>query len=230
MNACCLIPAYNEGQRIAAVAHEALRHAPAVVVVDDGSTDATAREARAAGAVVLRHDVNQGKGAALETGFQYARDGGFEVVITLDADGQHAPSDIPRFLEGYARTGAPVIVGSRMSDLERMPLIRKLTNWYMSWLLSRIMKQWVPDTQCGYRLYRTDALPRIALGSRRFAAESEILLHLADRGLRIESVPIQTIYGGEKSKIHPVRDTVRFFRMLSRYRRGRKPRAEGGSP
>lgn len=166
--------------------------------------------------------MNQGKGAALETGFRYAREEKFEAVITLDADGQHAPSDIPRFLDVYQKTGAPVIVGSRMTNVTKMPLIRKLTNWYMSWLLSRIMKQWVPDTQCGYRMFRVDALPDSGLGSQRFAAESEILLHLADRGHRIESASVQTIYGDEKSKIHPVRDTIRFFSMLRRYKKMRK--------
>ena len=101
-----------------------------------------------------------------------------------------------------------------------MPTVRKWTNHYMSWLLSRAMNQYVPDTQCGFRLYRCDVLPFIEAQATRFAAESEILLHIASRGIRMDSVPITVIYNEGKSKINPIRDTFRFFLMLSRYYRG----------
>ena len=101
-----------------------------------------------------------------------------------------------------------------MVEQEKMPLVRRLTNRYMSWLLSRKMKQYVPDSQCGYRLYRCDVLSFTATQSSGFAAESEVLMILASRGIRMDSVPIAAIYGDEQSKIHPVRDTIRFFSML----------------
>lgn len=217
MKIACLIPAFREADRIGPVIERARRVVPTVVVVDDGSPDATADVARAAGATVIRHEVNRGKGAALRTGFEYARNAGFDAVITLDADGQHDPGDIPALLDAHGRTGAALVVGSRMSDLHQMPLIRKWTNWFMSWLLSRRMGQWVPDTQCGFRLFAREAFPDDEVASTGFAAESEVLLRLAARGVRIVSAPVRTIYGGEKSKIHPVRDTLRFFRMLRRY-------------
>ena len=222
MRCLAVIPAFREERHIADVVRRTLAVLPDVLVVDDGSPDGTAAAAEAAGARVVRHPVNQGKGVALQTGFARARADGFDAVITLDADGQHDPAEIPGFLRAAAETGADVVVGSRMQDVKDMPWIRRLTNWFMSWLLSREMGQWVPDTQCGYRMFRCAVLDGIEVGSARFAAESEILLMLAARGCRIASAPIRTIYGDEKSKIHPARDTVRFFAMLRRFRRTRR--------
>lgn len=219
---CVIIPAYREGGRIGAVVAEVLKYLPDVTVVDDGSPDGTAAEAEAAGAVVIRHEVNAGKGVALNTGFKSARERGFDFVITMDGDGQHAPSDLPGFVNAYAQDVAPVLVGNRMSDTRAMPWIRRLTNRFMSWLLSREIGQRVPDTQCGYRLYKLSVVPGVPAESPRFAAESEILMDLSHRGVRIGSVPIATIYGNEKSKIHPVKDTFRFMTMLRQYRRRRK--------
>jgi glycosyltransferase involved in cell wall biosynthesis len=223
---CVIIPGYNEHGRIGKVVEGVKRHAEHIVVVDDGSKDDTGIEAGKAGAVVLRHEMNKGKGIALNTGFKYARDNGFEFVITMDADGQHAPEDIPAFVEAYGRNRTPVIVGSRMDRAEAMPLVRKLTNRFMSWLLSRKMGQRVPDTQSGYRLFRCDVIPDVPEESGRFAAESEALLMLAADGVKIGSVPIQVIYRDEKSKINPVKDTIRFFSMLRRHDRRRKESAK----
>ncbi|MDD5679331.1 MAG: glycosyltransferase family 2 protein [Kiritimatiellae bacterium] len=220
--ACVVIPAYREQRMIRDVVQRVRKYVQPVIVVDDGSTDRTADEAADADAVVIRHTVNMGKGVALNTGFNYARQNRFDYLITLDADGQHDPADIPRFIEAYERTGIPVLIGNRMGALSNMPQIRKWTNRYMSWLLSRAMNQYVPDTQCGFRLYRCDVLPFIEAQATRFAAESEILLHIASRGIRMDSVPITVIYNEEKSKINPLRDTFRFFLMLSRYYQGRK--------
>jgi glycosyltransferase involved in cell wall biosynthesis len=216
-NCYAVIPGYREAGRIGPVVEAVRGFLDRVVVVDDGSDDDTAAEAARAGAVVLKHETNRGKGVALETGFRWGREQGLEAVITLDADGQHAPADIPAFLDAYRRGTAPVLVGNRMDNPVGMPFVRRMTNRFMSWLLSREMKQRVPDTQCGYRLYRIDVLEGIACGAR-FDAESEILLALAARGVKLGAVPVQVIYGDEKSKIHPVRDTIRFFRMLHRWK------------
>lgn len=225
---CAIIPAFKEAGRIGGVVRRVLDFLPDVIVVDDGSGDNTASEAEAAGAVVLRHEVNKGKGAALATGLAHAKSKGFAWVITLDADGQHDPADIPVFVEAYVRTGIPVLVGNRMSRTESMPRIRRWTNRYMSNLLSREMGQFVPDTQCGYRLYRIDVLPFLATRSTRFAAESESLLHVAARGLSIGAVPIKVIYlEGRESHINPFRDTLRFFAMLRDYRRNRRRPSSG---
>lgn len=216
---CALIPAFREEKHIGAVVRVARANGADVLVVDDGSPDATAKEAEAAGAMVLRHAVNRGKGAAMETGYREAQRRGYEVVVTLDADGQHDPADLPKFIDTYQRTGIPVLLGNRMATSDQMPLVRRLTNRLMSGLLSRMMGCYIPDTQCGYRLYRTDLLSLAPTGIQGFAAESEVLLRLAARGVRMDAVRIRTIYGGEKSKIQPMRDTVRFLHMLWRYRR-----------
>lgn len=219
---CVVVPAYREAGRIGAVVRAIRTYLADVIVVDDGSPDDTGREAEAAGAVVIRHTVNQGKGAALATAFREAGRRGFDFVITLDGDGQHAPGDIPGFVREYRASGTPVLVGNRMGDVRSMPLVRWLTNRFMSWLLSREMGQRVPDTQCGYRLYQLAAISGATIQSARFAAESEILMDLSHKGMVIGSVPVVTLYGTEKSKIHPLRDTVRFFSMLHRYRKRRR--------
>jgi glycosyltransferase involved in cell wall biosynthesis len=219
---CVLIPAFQEERRIAEVVRQALQYVRDIIVIDDGSSDRTVDEATRAGAVVLRHGANKGKGAALQTGFAYAREKGFDLVITMDADGQHDPATLPDFLEAYVRTGIPVLLGNRMGDQEHMPFVRRWTNRYMSWLLSRHLGQYVPDTQCGYRLYRCDAIPGVSSESTGYAAESEILLLMARKGVRIDSVRLAAIYNDSRSKIHPVRDTIRFFKMLRRYGRSRR--------
>ena len=224
LKTCVLIPAYNEEKHIAAVVREVREYCSDVVVIDDGSPDDTDKAAAAAGATVLEHVHNQGKGAALQTGFDYARDQGCDLAITLDADGQHAPSDIPAFLQAYERTHSPVLVGNRMGNVGDMPWNRRFVNRFMSDLLSRVMGQYVPDSQCGFRLYHRSAFPEGPYddASRRYAAESEILLRLSLRGCKIGAVAIQTIYGDETSKVNPLTDTFRFFRMLRRFKKIKK--------
>lgn len=220
LRVCVLIPAFNEENHIEAIVRDVLAHVRDVVVIDDGSKDHTAELAAAVGARVIKHATNRGKGAALETGFEFARRNNFEVLITMDADGQHLPSEVPKFIEAYQRTHIPVLIGSRMADLHAMPFVRRETNVFMSWLLGRVMGQHVPDTQCGFRLYRCDILPVAATGAQRFAAESEILLNFAQRGIRIDAVRISTVYGGGGSHVRAIPDTWRFFRMLWKHRRG----------
>ncbi|HMP74952.1 MAG TPA: glycosyltransferase family 2 protein [Kiritimatiellia bacterium] len=215
---CAIIPAYRETRHIPEVVRGVLAQGVTPIVVDDGSGDDTGRLAERAGAVLLRHERNQGKGAALQTGFRYAQTNGFTWMITMDADGQHDPGDLPAFLDA-ARSGAcDVLIGDRMHDTRGMPFARRCTNRLMSALLSHAMGQRVPDTQCGYRAYRAELLPLLACNSTHFDAESEVLIKLARAGHRIISVPIRTIYRDERSKISPVRDTLRFLRMWWRNR------------
>ncbi len=217
---CVLLPAYQEGGRIGRTVEAVRAYCSDVVVVDDGSTDGTSEEAREAGAIVVPHERNMGKGVALQTGFKHVMKAGYDCVVTMDGDGQHAPEDLPGFLDVYRESGAPVVVGNRMSDPRTMPLVRRLTNRFMSWLLSRRMGQHVPDTQNGYRLYDREVLPiLLATVSEGFAAESEVLLDLSEAGKTIASAPTRIIYGDERSKIRPVRDTIKFFRMLHRHQR-----------
>lgn len=220
-NVAALIPCFFEERFIRDVATRVKAQLDVVLVVDDGSTDATELNARAAGVEVIRHSVNQGKGAAIKTGLRALSErAGIEYVLILDGDGQHAPEEIPRFLAAANESRATMLVGNRMSDVETMPFVRKMTNRLMSWQISSVCGQPVPDTQCGFRMMKRELLPAmIAIGTTKFDYETEMLVVASRCGARIAAVPVSTIYGDEKSKIHPVRDTIRFYRMMARFRR-----------
>ena len=209
-----VIPCLNEAATIRALVRDVHRYLGAVLVVDDGSTDATGAEARAAGAEVIHHPQPRGKGAALLAGWQWALEQGFAWALTLDGDGQHAPEDIPAFLACAHAGESTLIVGNRMADPSRMPWLRRQVNRYMSRRLSRLAGQALPDTQCGYRLMRLDIWARAPLRTRHFELESEVLLAFAAAGQPIKFVPIRVIYRDETSKINPLRDTWRWFRWL----------------
>jgi glycosyltransferase involved in cell wall biosynthesis len=217
-NVAALIPSYFEEAHIQDIARRTLAQLDHVLVLDDGSTDRTADEARKAGAEVIRHEQNKGKGAAIKTGLRELAARGFLYVLLLDGDGQHLPEEIPAFIAEANRTGAQFVVGTRMSDTRKMPWARKMTNRFMSGQISRLCGQPVPDSQCGYRMIHRDVIPHLFCDSNNYEYETEMLLIASREGFRIASVPVSTIYGDEKSKIHPVRDTVRFFQLISRYK------------
>ncbi|HEX4086873.1 MAG TPA: glycosyltransferase family 2 protein [Chthoniobacteraceae bacterium] len=217
-NVAALIPAYYEEAHIQSVARRTLAQLDHVLVLDDGSADGTAGEARNAGAEVIRHEQNKGKGAAIKTGFKELTARGFQYVLVLDGDGQHLPEEIPLFIEEANRSGAAFVVGNRMADTRKMPFVRKLTNRFMSAQISRLCGQPVPDSQCGFRMMRRDVIPHLFCESNNYDYETEMLLIASREGFKIAAVPVSTIYGEEKSKIHPVRDTIRFFQLISRYK------------
>jgi glycosyltransferase involved in cell wall biosynthesis len=207
-----VIPCLNERASIGTLVSAVLKHFPATLVVDDGSSDGTALAAQRAGAEVIRHARSLGKGAALQTGWTAARERGFEWTLTLDGDGQHSPDDIPRFLSCAERSSAELVVGNRMDDPATMPWVRYRVNRWMSWQISKLAEQHFPDSQCGFRLMNLNAWSGLPISAAHFEIESAVLLGFARAGRRIEFVPIQVIYKSEQSKIHPVRDTLRWFR------------------
>lgn len=214
-----VIPAYNEAAHIAGVIKGVGEMIPLadVIVVDDGSSDGTGEVASAAGASVLRNPGNLGKGSSLIAGYgRLLEREGIEGIFTLDADGQHDPSEMPRFIETFRTMSADLVIGSRMADTRGMPAIRRMTNRLTSSVISRRAGCRIDDTQSGYRLIRSSLLKDMRLVTRRFDTESEILLRAARSGALITSVPISTIYGDETSKIHPLKDTLRFFRLVWR--------------
>ena len=212
-----IIPAYQEGPRIAAVVEAALRYLP-VVVVDDGSTDATAASAEAAGALVLRQVPNAGKGAALRAGFAYALDHGVDAVVTLDGDGQHDPNEIPTFLAAYERAHAELVIGRR--DFRSMPLVRRVSNTLGRVVISAAVGQDVPDNQSGYRLIGRRLMAAL-LDSREsgFEFEVEMIARGLALGESIEWVPIRTTYAGEPSHIRPWAHFRSFLRVAREARR-----------
>lgn len=217
-NVAALIPAYREEKHIFDVVRRTLAQLDHVVVLDDGSPDSTAKNAREAGAEVISHELNRGKGAAIKTGLKALTERGFQYVQLLDGDGQHLPEEIPRFLEEANRSRSHIILGNRMSDIEKMPFVRRNTNKFMSWQISGVCRQPIPDSQCGFRMIHRELAPLLFCETNAFDYETEMLLIASKAGYKISPVPVSTIYADEKSKIRPVRDTIRFFRLMARYR------------
>ena len=185
-----------------------------VVVVDDGSSDGTGARAEEAGAVVVKHEVNQGKGAALQSGFDEALRRGADAVLALDADGQHDVEAAPGLIAALA--DADLVIGSREADRTGMPWLRRKTNDVTTWWTSYLAGQRIPDSQSGYRAIKAPVLRAVHPVSRRFEYESEFLVRAARQGFRIGQAPIPTLYNAPGSHIHPVRDTVRFVRLVLR--------------
>ena len=212
-----LIPAYQEGPRIGAVVKTARAHLP-VVVIDDGSSDDTAARAEAAGATVVHQLPNAGKGAALRAGFRYALDGGYAAAVTLDADGQHDPDEIPAFLDVFRERRPELVIGKRAFG--EMPPVRRLSNTLGGLTLSAALGRNVPDNQSGYRLIGR-VLLRAMLESDEsgFEFEVEMIARCIALGLPLADVPIRTIYAGKPSHIEPWRHFREFLRVTAKARK-----------
>jgi glycosyltransferase involved in cell wall biosynthesis len=215
-----LIAALNAERTLPRVVVDARRHLEAVVVIDDGSRDATAEVARAVGATVLRHDVNRGKGGALKTGFAWALEQGFQGVITLDADGQHLPGEIPKFLDERARSNADLIVGGRAHLFEGMLPRRRNANRFSAWCISKASGVPVTDSQSGFRFYSARLLRAIHLHTDGFDMESEVIVRAGRRGFSIVTIPIELgfVNGLSTSHYKPLHDTVRIAWTVIRAR------------
>ena len=216
-----VVPAHDEAPRIAAVVRGAAAHLP-VLVVDDGSSDDTARVAREAGADVLEQRPNAGKGAALRAGFRWALEAGCDGTITLDGDGQHDPAEIPAFLAAFVpgATGVQpdLVVGRR--DFARMPPARRLANTIGGRTFSWAVGTNVPDNQSGYRLVGRRLMEAsLASAERGFEFEVEMLATCIARGWPVAWVPIRTIYAGQPSHIRPTSHVRHFFRAVIAARR-----------
>ena len=216
MKICIVIPTYNEANTIADLVRNIRQQGLDVLVIDDGSCDDTSKIAQDNGAAVLRNVNNEGKGASLIKGFRYALTKDFDAVITMDGDGQHLPEEIPYFIRLATYSDSGIFIGNRMSKRRNMPFVRVLTNKFMSWLISYAAKQNIPDTQCGFRLIKKYVLEKIKLQTSKYETESEIIIRASRLGFKIESVPIKSVYKGEKSQINPFIDTLRFIRFVTR--------------
>ncbi len=212
-----IIPAYNEASHIAQVVKQAQSFLE-VLVVDDGSSDGTARLAEAAGAYVLRQTPNQGKGAALKAGFRKTLDMGATAILMLDADGQHDPAEIPKFIDTYTNSAADLIIGAR--SFRAMPFVRRLSNTTGRWLFSWAIGHPIPDNQSGYRLVSRRLMEALLNSSEQgFEFEVEMIATCLKQGFHLAWVPIRTIYAGETSHIHPAHHVVNYFRIVLAMRR-----------
>jgi glycosyltransferase involved in cell wall biosynthesis len=221
MRPAALIPAFNEAGSVSQVVTGLRAELPQVVVVDDGSTDGTAERAREAGAHVIRHMRNRGKGHAIRTGLEYLLGGlGGECshVLLIDGDMQHLPLEALRLLGAAAETGADLVLGERQFCRERMPPSRYYANHVGSRVLSWFAGVPLRDTQCGLRVFRIDALRRLPLTASGYEIETEMLIKVRRLGGRIISVPVTAVYSGQRSKLRPVRDTTRTCFLAVYYR------------
>jgi glycosyltransferase involved in cell wall biosynthesis len=222
IRAVALIPAFNEAAGIARVVEGILPAVQHVIVVDDGSTDGTAERATSAGAEVVRHNLNGGKGYAIRSGIARVLAGDFTHVVLLDGDMQHLPEEAARLLNAAAESGADVVLGERRFFKAKMPASRYHANRLGSRVLSWFVGVPLRDTQCGFRVFRVDALRGLRLRASGYEIETEMLVKSHRRGARLVSVPITAVYAGERSKLRPVRDTTRtcflavYYRFLER--------------
>jgi glycosyltransferase involved in cell wall biosynthesis len=218
MKACVIIPSYNGESTIGGVVKKIKDMGLDVLVIDDGSTDNTEKVSSENGAIVIRHAKNMGKGVSLIEGFDFIlKATSFDTVIIMDGDGQHNPQDIGKFMSrAREHNDDDIIVGNRMLLTKNMPLVRLLTNKLMSLLLSLMCGQYIPDTQCGFKLIKRKVLESVHLESKRYDLDSELLIKAARKKFKISSVPIETIYKGEASSINPVQDTMRFISLIGK--------------
>ena len=214
---CALIPAYNAASTLAPVIEGVKKHVETVIVVDDGSVDDTMRVAQEHGAATLRHEVNKGKGEALKLGFEHASTLEFEAVVTVDADGQHDPREIPRLIEAYSAGGSGTIVlGSRLGQMPEMRRIRQISNRVGTALISRLAGCRIQDSQTGFRLIPIDVWNKVQVRGSRFDAEAEFLIKACRFGYVLREVSVTTGFpdGTATSHYKSIRDTVRIARRI----------------
>jgi glycosyltransferase involved in cell wall biosynthesis len=214
-----LVPAYEAAASVGQVVEGTRAVLPDVVVVDDGSRDATGAVARAAGATVLRQEPNAGKGAGLVRGFSHLRDAGFTHAVTLDADGQHYPDEIPTLLAALPLDGRAIVVGVRRKEGHEIAAAARFGNWVADCLMTVIAGQALPDTQSGFRVYPLAETLALGTEGTRYDFETEVLLRAARRGLPLVGVPVRVHYppiAERVSHFDPWTDTLRIIGTVVR--------------
>jgi glycosyltransferase involved in cell wall biosynthesis len=215
---CVLIPAYNAQWTLGSVLKKIRSLEIDIIVVDDGSLDETKKIISASGVHLLEHPFNRGKGAALRTGFQYILQKDYKVVITLDADGQHDPSEIPPLLKIFQSVNPDILIVSRAAEFAKMTFLRRFWNRLGGKAVSRLCHSDITDSQSGFRLMRADVLREIDLSTSRFETELELLIKACKKGASVLSVPLssQKIDGTGSSHFRPVVDTWSVCKLFLR--------------
>jgi glycosyltransferase involved in cell wall biosynthesis len=215
-----VIPAYNEAASIRDVAQRARQQVELVIVVDDGSTDATAAALAGLDVVLLRNESNLGKAASLRRGADEATRRGASAIVTLDGDGQHCPEDIPALMRAWREAPGCIVIGSRLHQRERIPPARYRANRVANFWIGLAAGYAIADSQSGFRVYPARVLREARVRcdrARSFVFESEILIEAARLGVRALCVPVQVVYGSRARASHfrPVLDIVRIVRMVA---------------
>ncbi|MFH1443860.1 MAG: glycosyltransferase family 2 protein [Candidatus Peregrinibacteria bacterium] len=194
MRVIAVIPAYNEAKRIASVVENTSNFVDTVVVVDDGSSDATAVVAERAGAMVVRHAQNCGAGAATMTGIEAARAMGAEVIVTLDADEQHDPRDIPSLLHSVLTDRADIVFANRFGQKNHIPFIRRFFNAVGNLVTFATTGRWVNDSQCGFKVFGPRAVREVSIRMSGYEFCTELVRETVQRQWRVAEVPIKVLY------------------------------------
>jgi len=215
---CILIPAYNAGKTLESVLEKVQPLRMDTIVVNDGSEDETKRLALEYGALLLEHPSNLGKGAALRTGFNYILAKGYQVVITLDADGQHNPSEIPSLFKIFQSVKPDILIASRAGEFSRMTFLRRFWNRLGVKAVARFCHSDITDSQSGFRLIRTEILREIPLLTSGYETELELLIKACKRNFNVLSVPTSPPKpdGTAFSHFKPVADTWRVCKLFLR--------------
>lgn len=218
MKIACLIPVYNEEGNLLRLlsALDSLIKKDDIIVVDDGSEDRSPAIIRRCGLRTVRNQKNVGKGMCLRIGFSLASQSGYDAVLTIDADCQHDPRSIPQMTEVISRNDADIVVGTRALSPRKMPLQRIASNKLTSLIVSLLTKRRVHDTQSGFRIITIQVLRDITLKTKRFETESELLIKALRKGYRVREIPVETVYGEERSSIAGLPDTLRFILLTIR--------------
>ncbi len=208
-----VIPFYNESKTINRIVLETLKYVSFVIAVNDGSTDGSPDNIPISEKVTLiSYKRNRGKGYALRKGLEKGIEKGFLKLVTIDADSQHAPEEIPALITGLINYD--IVIGNRLNDLKGMPLQRRISNKLTSFLLSIKTGQKILDSQCGFRAYRAEVVKNITTVEDCYEAETEILIKASRHGYKIGFINITTIYGDEESKMMPIKTTFGFIKLL----------------
>ena len=214
MTTAAVIAAYNEERHVAQVVEQTKKYVDEVIVVDDGSADKTSAEARKAGARVLRHVINLGKGAAVRTGCDYATQQGHEYVVLLDGDGQHDAQEIPLFLE--ALQDNDIVFGERKRNKD-MPTLYRVGNWGLTTISKVLFGIGLRDSQCGYRAMSTQAYTQVRWDSSDYGMESEMIVRAGVANLQHQEITVKTIYH-DKHKGTTILDGVKIALNLLKWR------------
>ncbi|MEM2944599.1 MAG: glycosyltransferase family 2 protein [Methanomassiliicoccales archaeon] len=231
-NVAVLIPAYNEELTIGSLVLKSKKHVDEVIIVNDGSSDKTSEIARMAGALVVDLPNNGGKASAIMKGIEFVRNQGYQACVLLDGDGQHDPDEIPRVLEPVLKGEADLVIGSRFLDLKsRVPLYRKAGQEILNIVTNLGTRQRITDSQSGFRALSASAIQNFNFHSHGYAIESDMILRLSEKGMRIKEVPISSRYdvpNGHKKK--PFSHGLQVFAKVIRFVTQRRPLLVVGVP
>lgn len=218
MKIACVIPVFNEAETLVNLLPRlnSFLKKEDVLIIDDGSEDASLLMASRYGFRTIRNSKNLGKGKSLQIGFFWALQRGYDAVLTMDADCQHDPKFIPQMVEVISKNRADMVIGTRPFSSEKMPFQRIASNKVTSLVVSILGKHRVHDSQSGFRITSARVLKSITLKTGRFETESELLIKALRRGWRVHEIPIDTLYGAEESRIAGVSDTLRFLSLAIR--------------